>query len=78
LAEERRSPDPMLIDMHGKMNTLLERSDNTNDFLDSVSRKTEDNQRCISKLKGEITGIKAIGAFVSVIFASVFGLFWKR
>lgn len=68
----------LLLEMHGNIKTLLERTDNTRDYLESVSGTVKEHQKCISKMKSDITGIKAIGSIGGTIFAAVIGLFWRR
>lgn len=78
MPEERRADAKLIMEMHGNLRTLLERTGNTKEYLESVSGTVKEHQKCITKMKSDITGIKAIGSIGGTIFAAVIGLFWRR
>jgi archaellum component FlaC len=78
LPEERRSPDPMLIEIRGNMEKLLERSDNHKDYLDSVSDTVKSQGKDISDMKSHITGLKFIGSLVTVLWTGIIAVFFKK
>lgn len=76
--QRRRAEDKLMLEMHGDIKMLLANHENIKSHLSSVSKKTDEHQKCITKMKSDITGIKAIGSIGGTIFAAVIGLFWRR
>ena len=79
---ERRVDDKRIIEMHGDIKTLLERSKNTTGFLKSVDDTVSGHTDDISKINQEISGVKTrintIGGFLTVAWTGLLGAFLKR
>jgi len=76
--EERRADGKLFLEMHGNIQKLLANQENTAKHLDSVSGTVKGHGEDISSIKSHITGIKAIGSLITVVWTGAVAVFFRK
>lgn len=75
---ERRSSDPLILEMHGYIQILLERTKTMTDVQREQNEKFDKQDKRITKNEGAILGMKWVGGLLALIFGGVLRYFDVR
>ena len=78
MPEERRADGRLIMEMHGDIKELVAHYKNTKSHLDSVSGAVKEHAKEISSMKSHITGIKAIGSLIMIVWSGAVAVFFRK